>query len=261
MLSTGLLPNLVTLSGAPEVMSVRTLQQRAEVGSNGISMMKCAQVLELPGAYLCASNSQQQMNKTFTRMGIFWGSGKDFPPGTFLSNENSVLKRLEETIAGHNLPGGVISNYFVAADHQSPADCLNVEERGFEKGFIESPEISALAGRYYLIAFSANSVLDYRVVVNHEIHHAQYYLHPELKAAINDFWKNQVTEEDKGVIREMLGTVYNEQNEDLMIDEFQAYILQEDAEHAMLAHFVESYRARLIAQLTVSMNYRNIPIR
>lgn len=164
-----------------------------------------------------------------------------------ISNDDPKLLSLENTLVAHNLPGQVISDFVVTVSNASSEFLgLNVAEQEFKTSILDAPAISSLNGQYYVIAFPLDAPIDYRTIVTHEIHHAQFYLSPPLRQAVSEFWNSEISAEDRALMRSILGNVYNRQNEALMIDEFQAYMLQEDAEHALLSQFVGKFKSALI---------------
>ena len=62
--------------------------------------------------------------------------------------------------------------------------------------------------------------------MEHELLHARYFASESYRQAVGDFWRETLSEEQRGLIRREFGTQFNARNEDLMINEFQAYLLQ-----------------------------------
>lgn len=221
----------------------------------------CAEIVEVPGAYLCFPADRSQMNQMFTRIGIYWATVNGFAPGSLIDRENSYLKNMYKIIDGHNLPGGVIEKFFSTVSQNSlPPQFLNPFETEFRDDFVRSTRISSLGGSYYVIAVSAQASQDYRATVSHEVHHARFYLQPALRLAIEDFWNYQVAPNDKMSIRQILGAIYNIQDEQVVIDEFQAYILESGANTQVLAEYAKTYRLKLISFLESRINYSAIEV-
>jgi hypothetical protein len=82
-------------------------------------------------------------------------------------------------------------------------------------------------------------------VLTHEIHHAQFALTPGYREVVQQFWNNKILKKDQVAIREKLGRVYN-LNQDILLDEFQAYLIQEAADQDMLRAFVDDYQSGLL---------------
>lgn len=223
----------------------------------GLNETLCAQIAEIAHTFVCISNQKLQMNQIFTRMGFFWGSAKGMSAGTLISNSNPLLNKYNQIVTGHNLPGNVILNFLRSAEQSPDSDIkLNPFEQEFAKSFISQPQIQKLEGQFYLIALSSEEPEDFGITLSHEIHHARYYLQTSYRTAIDAFWKLLVLEKDKSNIRKALGEYYNAENEALIIDEFQAYILGSDDANNPLKPYVERYRTILIEQLKEKTNYQ-----
>jgi hypothetical protein len=63
-------------------------------------------------------------------------------------------------------------------------------------------------------------------IVQHELSHGEYFTNQHYAQYCYEFWKNSLTELQKEAFREYLGNKYYDKNrEDLMINEFQAYLI------------------------------------
>lgn len=244
-----LLPSEVSLKGQSGMMDTNGLRQSVLQRSSNFEM-DCAEISELPGAYLCMANSKSRMNMALTRIGIFQGQSAGIQPGTVVEDQTRWLRGLETFITGHNLPGDVIGSFFDAEKSSGASHKLNTFEKELRDDFVNAPRIVALGGRYDLIAVDASSPKEYWATISHEIRHAQAYLHPAVQAVIAEFWRSQVSEQDKAAVRKILASKsYNPLDEKLMADEFQAYILEDGAEHDFLSRFVGKYRKSLLTEL------------
>ena len=248
--TTVLSTDLITLEHAPRAVAATDFHLRVLATPGPSDLMACGAVIEVPGTYLCVPKSKDKMNDALLRMGFFWGTGCGFKAGTLIPKDDQVLKTYNNYVFGHNLPGDVITNYFntVAAIHDSRKS-LNSAEQDFFLNFVQTPEILRLHSQYYLIAAVASGNTRFHSVLSHEIHHARYYLQPKYKSIVDLFWKNEISERDKNQIRQILGYSYNADNENTMVDEGQAYILEENADQDILARYVGKYRAKLESEL------------
>jgi hypothetical protein len=203
--------------------------------------LECVEISELPGAYLCSAFYQRDMNDVFTRMGLFMGAGKGIKKFALVPQEDHTLANYKKLVAGHNLPGSIVTAFAQAANDASEF------ESAFLKPFLE--KVAEKKEKFYLIAFSIQNMKSHQNVISHEIFHAQYYLNNGYNKVVNEFWQNDVTKEDKALIYETLGKAYNTDDEDLIIDEFQAYLLQQEAGSDRLRALVEKHKSTLEAQL------------
>jgi hypothetical protein len=212
--------------------------------------LECAEINELPGAYLCCSFYQQDMNEVFTRMGIFMGAGRGVKEGTLLKHGDHVLTNYKKLVAGHNLPGPVVSRFYSAlAKETDPQLAPNPFESAFQEKFLKYPEVAAHGKRFYVIGISIQNMKTYQCIVTHEIFHAKYFLDAAYQEVVNRFWQDSVAAADRARITETIGQAYNTDQEALVIDEFQAYLLQAGASHDRMKHFVDRYQTPLAKEI------------
>lgn len=212
--------------------------------------MECNGVTEVPGAYVCVTFYQADLNDAFTRIGLFMGAGKGLKQGTLLQASDWKLKNYKKLVAGHNMPGKTIIDFYNNTK-KKPAIKLNKMEASFKASFVNNPVIQAKKDNYYVIGLSVQSTKSQESVVSHEIFHAQYLLTPNYKETVDKFWQTQVSSEDKKKIKETLGKAYNTEDT-IIIDEFQAYLIQDNAEKDFLQEFVKAYRNKLINALKLA---------
>jgi len=228
--SIQLLADPVSIAGHSGTMSIDNLQQMT-MKSSGRFAMNCAPISELQGALLCLANQQRPMNDALIRMGYYMGAGARFAPGSLVEKNNPSVRIQSKYVKGHNLPGDVILGFFAGEKTNTNLHlALNPREKQFYDVVVESPQISTLGNHFYVIAVYAHNRSDIQQGITHEIRHAYYYLRPEIQAAVKGFWQARVSEADKLRIRSALRNEgYNNENEDLVVDEFQAYILEDNA--------------------------------
>jgi hypothetical protein len=83
----------------PWILSIKAkiggrILQNLNSNTDGLDRyLECAEIQELPGAYLCCSFYQQDMNDAFTRMGIFMGAGRGVKEGTLQKQDDPILDR------------------------------------------------------------------------------------------------------------------------------------------------------------------------
>ena len=210
----------------------------------------CVEIQELPGTFMCCSFYQQDINEALTRAGIFMGAGKGVKEGTLPTHSEFSLINYKKLVAGHNLPGPVVKRFYEAISASNdPMAKASLVEQVFFHHFANAPRVAALGEKFYLIGFSIQTTKDQRGVISHEIFHAYYFLNPAYRDVVRRFWREVVSPEDKVAITQEIGKAYNVENEDLVIDEFQAYLVQNRAEHDRMKIFVPKYRAALLEKL------------
>lgn len=210
-------------------------------------VIECAELASLPGAFIACAFYQRDLNETFTRAGLFMGAGKGFAPGMIPSARDYTLLNYQKLVAGHNLPGRVIIDFGRALEVDS--DGPTPAEAGFLNTFLKHPSVRERDGEFYVIGVSVQSMKPQDSVISHEIFHAYRYLRPRYRAIIDLFWRERISAADRASITVEIGRGYNVDDEDLVIDEFQAYLLQENAGRDRARAFVPTYRDALIEAL------------
>ncbi|MEM7646491.1 MAG: hypothetical protein AAF203_06260 [Pseudomonadota bacterium] len=202
--------------------------------------MTCAP-LSNPAAFICVSFYQEDLNKTLTRMGLFMGAGKCLKKGTLVANHDPTLRNFQKLVAGHNLPGEVIRDFYQVVSQDSNKT-LNPHEEAFFNSFIK--KLPKEQKKFYVIGLSIQSMKPQLAVASHEIFHTHYYLNPNFKKTVDLFWQKKVSGKDKAGIKAILGKAYN-LDDFILIDEFQAYLLQDKAESDSLKAFSPQYSQKL----------------
>jgi len=212
----------------------------------------CLDVIEAPGAILCMTYAQAHMNTALMRAGVFTGQGNGMPKGTILPARSRRLANLGKIIAGSNFTGASLIEFFAAM--KATDQVLLAEERDVA-ALLASPKLAQRGDAFSLIALSVQTPGDSKATLVHEIQHATFNLNPAVSATVHAFWTTTVTGADRAAIREALGAIYNADNEEVMIDEFQAYLLQQGAETSLLGAFTGKYKAPLLAALKEQAGY------
>jgi len=85
----------------------------------------------------------------------------------------------------------------------------------------------------------AVSALARRTILTHEISHAEYYTNPLYAAYCRRFWNGVMTEPQRAAFRRFLAQEsYNPDNEEMMINEMQAYLMYTPDPRAFNPHLV-----------------------
>jgi hypothetical protein len=108
-------------------------------------------------------------------------------------------------------------------------------------GKLSGPQVSSLARKTILM---------------HEISHAEYYTNPLYANYCRHFWRNVMTENQRSAFRKFLSSSsYNPDNEEMMVNETQAYLLYTPDPRAFNARLVglkdkeiESLRTRFFSE-------------
>ena len=78
-----------------------------------------------------------------------------------------------------------------------------------------------------------------KTILMHEISHAEYYTNPLYANYCRQFWRNTMTEDQRSAFRKFLSSSsYNPDNEEMMVNETQAYLLYTPDQRAFNARLV-----------------------
>lgn len=97
---------------------------------------------------------------------------------------------------------------------------------------------------FVLISYVTNG--DWLMTLNHELLHAQYFKDENFRKTVDEFWNEKITKEDKEKIKTILGVAYNKNDEFLIRNEFQAFLLGAPA----------SLRARQVLRPTLPVEFK-----
>lgn len=221
---------------------------------------ECAEVAELPGAYLCANRNRAEMAAGLARASAYIeGMGKELsggdviPKGQILSLRDPALASYSAGVMGYDLKGPDLVSFWAALEkacavsNQSPDVCASAAEKEIFKGLI-LPRVNKAPGFVVITYALDGGFATYRMVVSHEILHAQYFLRPAYERTVNEFW-DAIPTEEKEAIRLGLSDYYDQSDDFLMKNEFQAFVLMKGAEQSLLAMYLVNYRDRLNAAL------------
>jgi hypothetical protein len=206
---------------------------------------ECAETAQLPGVYVCLSFFAVDMNRILGRASVYAEGGFSVPRGTFAKDTDPDVRKLNVLIEGQDLKSEDLLPYFATVRARCAAGekalCLNPSESQFyERVFAP---IAARYKKFVILGVAAQSFDSYQSNLGHEVIHAQYMLQPHFKDEIDRFWA-ALPDADKAAIRKILAAnAYDPHDEFLMINEFQAYLLEPEADDDLLRDFVPKYRA------------------
>jgi hypothetical protein len=210
---------------------------------------ECRETEEIAEAFLCQFSSLPEMNRALIRATMFVEGTANHEVGAIPSWGESATAMASQMIAGHDLRGDALKRFYDKASAEclsQPDKCLSQEEKLFYAKML--PEIVRTRESLVVIAFAAQSPVAPEVVVSHEIMHAQYFLQPRYRQIADEFWQNEVSEEDKRLVKLLLADEYNTSDEILVKNEFQAYLLMRGADFEKLGTLARKYRATFMQQ-------------
>jgi len=138
---------------------------------------------------------------------------------------------------GHDLRGPVVSAFFSEVERQcqgNPRICLSKEEESFRSQVVHP--ISMVNPNFVVLAVSAEVSEDLPLLLSHELWHAAFFLNDGYRASVYAYWKTLQAQE-QARIRKALSATYDSSDEELMVNEFQAHLLQKDGHESILAAF------------------------
>ncbi len=194
------------------------------------------------------------MNDAFLRMSFFAEGLKGRPAGSIVEATDHALLRLEPTVGGHDLRVADVRAFLVAADARcaaEPGKCPSPMER-----VVGDKLASANGDKRVVLAVpmrvDATIAAPYMPYLSHEIWHAHYFLIDGFADVVARFWEDVVTPADKNGIRDALRPTYeidDPSRHDLLLNEFQAYLLAHREGSDGFEPFAERYRSALLDAL------------
>jgi hypothetical protein len=216
-----------------------------------LGVTECRWVAELEQVLLCGSYDRAAMNPPLTRAAIFI----EVRAHTVIDRDDALYATYAAEVGGFDLlkdhrdPARPdLLHYYGALDRACAASaglCPDAAERAMrallERAWADKPS-------FVLVTFAHVGPIPDDEVVSHEILHAQYFTTPAYREAIGAYWRG-LTEAQRAVIRASLDAMYNPRDEELMENEFQAYVLMSGGERARLRRFVDEHRAPMLELL------------
>lgn len=225
--------------------NAKALNAQGVSTANGYA--ECAETKEIEGAYLCGYLRGNTMNQAFARISMFIEGPLGHPKGQLPEHGSYVLSQAMRSLGGHDLLRKHFLDFYDKVRAECPANakvCLNTQEQELWDELIEP--LSKSVSDFVVISYGVFSHMPWRDVVTHEIMHAQYFMQPDFRTTADLFWEKDVDEADKKAARGRLATYYDVNDQLLLINEFQAYILMSGAEQNLLDILVGKYRTRLM---------------
>jgi hypothetical protein len=216
---------------------------------------ECRTSQELPSLVLCFFDTKINMNRALVRASLFSEGSSDIVPNQVLALSDTRFKKYATMISGHDLRGKTISDFISAASvscKQNSELCLSDQETEF---FQSLDQIVGDSTDFALAGFSRFADESYGSIASHEIMHGQYFLSQQYRDAVKSFWQSKVIDSDRTKMTKELSPLYDAKNEELIENEFQAYLLEthvpkmNTAAHDLLYEFGNIYRPLLIQHL------------
>lgn len=196
--------------------------------------------------YLALFYSRLHMNKTLIRSSLYQDGGPGVDKNVVPKGDELFLHESYEAARGLNLRGSKIRAMMDQSIRENRP--LLQEEEVFYKVILPKLESLHLNEDFFVIAFN---LVGFSIdTLGHEVAHSLLDTNPDYKKVIYDFWAKKVSETDKNKIRSLLSDVYS--SEPVIIDEFQAYLLQPKVpapQSELLAEFVPKYLSSLVKAL------------
>lgn len=216
-----------------------------------LGVTECRWVAELQQVLLCGSFDRRTMNPPLARAGVFI----EVRERALIRRDDPMFQRYVGVIGGFDLrkdhPDPArpdMLQFYAAIDRACTTDavlCSDPAEQAMrkllERAWADKPN-------FVLLTFAHVGSIPDDEVVSHEVLHAQYFTSAPYREVIDAYWAG-LTETQRAPIRGRLSVTYNPGDEELMSNEFQAYVLMSGGERAMLGSFVAQHREPLLARL------------
>jgi|CXWL01.1.fsa_nt_gi hypothetical protein len=223
------LPNMVK-----SVSEARNAKPRVEV----------AQVAGMPGAFLAMFPNIPMMNMALDRASLF------IETGVMYAHDKLTSARGGQYAAGHDLRGRDLLRFWDAFQKAKPSMTTTPRDRAqiaVEEGWWKwlLPTLRKLPD---MVLLGVSVGREMQGVIAHEILHLQFFTDPRIRPVVERFWDEKVSAADKAAIKQQLAPNYNVEDRELLVNEFQAYMLQDSAQYYELGLFL-NYREPLRAAL------------
>jgi hypothetical protein len=131
---------------------------------------------------------------------------------------------------GHDYSAASLARFFALADRDHLV--LNEQEERLRRLARQEGWLApgAVGGLITLTTVGSAPDIDARarqVILHHELSHGEYFTNATFAAWVHTFWREALTDEDRAAFRRFLGGEgYDIQEEDVMMNEMQAYLMQ-----------------------------------
>jgi hypothetical protein len=152
---------------------------------------------------------------------------------------------------GHDYPAPVLARFFALADRDHVA--LDAEEAALRTllhglGWLAPDAHGALISLSRQGADPDITPPVRAAILHHEIAHGAFFAEPAYADHVRKFWRGALTEAERGAVRKFLGAEdYDTTDEELMLNEMQAYLMFTDDPHFFLPSNIGMTEARRAA--------------
>jgi hypothetical protein len=216
---------------------------------------ECRWISELDGVLLCGSADTESMNRMFSRASLFVEGGFGTSSGT-VRTRGRAYRRSVANVGGHDLPRNHpdperhdLEDYFQELDGACARAhdlCPDAPEQAMRDLLT-----TAWAGRetFVVITFAADLRMHLADVLSHEVLHAQYFTDARYRTAVLRYWDGLSESPQRQAIRRALSYSYDIGNEEVIRNEFQAYVLMIQNPGNPLARLRSQHRTALLREL------------
>ena len=236
---------------SPEPRSVAGIIERTKtIGrvSQKDGLVEVMPLENIPHVFVAVFNKRSYMNLVLDRASRFI-EGND---GHLLTDEERLRGSRSRSIAGHDLTGKDLLRYRQAdlkARSARGNGSLTEGERhrlAAEREFWDTFLTPALAKDPDLTLIAVTSLESSDENLSHEVLHAVYFSSARFRKLIHRFWSEEVSISDQTAIKKKLSASYDADNQTIVENEFQAYLLQKSSSYYELGAFVDDYQKRLM---------------
>lgn len=250
-----------------------TRSHRTRLGSSQRPRIEIYRLQEYPSVFLALSPERLIINLMTLRASLAIEAGID------LSNFDFVQSEFLVQIGGHDKTSDDLRTFYhrfgksqleaELPDSLNSTSRLRLEaEREFWSDFmIPQLRSSEQNGQPFVFLSSFVDPIKTESIAGHEVLHAIFFLNKDYRGAMIEFWRNQVSVEDKAYFINQMKSTYENmpQDEILAANEWQAYMLEPDSYERLRTSNLEDlrniaplslkYRERMIQVLTT----KNLP--
>jgi hypothetical protein len=198
------------------------------------SVLQVFRFAAAPHILVLSFPSLREQGMTLNRLGAFVEK-RDLPHDRLLNDNemDAAIRNAGQTpdtyYYGHDYRAADIARFFADAERDGIA--LNAQERRLralltQEGMLAQGAVGALISIPPESAASGVDAAARTTILHHELSHGLYFTDPVYAAYARDFWNNVLTDSQRAGFRRFLGKEgYEETDEDLMLNEAQAYLV------------------------------------
>jgi hypothetical protein len=222
-----------------------------QISSSFSNSVECHELEDRPAVYVCLAENQDLLRRLMGRVSYFV---EGVPGDVVVAEDNQeYLKSTQANYDGHDIMAEDFLKFFSVMDKQCPEVnymCPNTLESDLREHVIGD----ALRNQYqnYVVIAVVAKTSFFSGIVSHELLHARFFLSDKYQSVVDKFWRDEVSAEDRLEITRILGEVYNLKNNNgyfLLLNEFQAYLLEDSASDNILGSMATKYGQRLREEL------------